>query len=51
MLKAHDLILGGDIGQGSDQLARVLWNPALPVGIQASVYRDSHTVPNIVSAA
>jgi hypothetical protein len=33
MLKAHDLILGGDIGQRSDQLAGILWYPALPVGI------------------
>ncbi len=51
MLKAHDLILGSNIGQRRDQLASILWNPTLPVGIQASVYRDSHTVPNIVSTA
>jgi hypothetical protein len=51
MLEAHDLIFDGDIGQSSNQLACVLWDPALPVGIQASVYRDSHTIPNIVSAA
>jgi hypothetical protein len=45
MLKAHDLIVSGNISQRSDQLARVLWYPALPIGIQASVYRDSHTIP------
>jgi hypothetical protein len=51
MLKTDDLILGGDIGQRGYKLAGILWYPALPIGVQASIYSDSHDISNLESAA
>jgi hypothetical protein len=44
MLEAADLIVACHLGQRGEQLARILWNSALPICIQASVDRDVHVL-------
>ena len=36
------MIIARNIGERGQQLARILWYAALPVGVQASIDRDTH---------
>ena len=44
MLKARYPVVACHLGQRCEQLARILWDPALPIGVQAGVDRDMHAI-------
>jgi hypothetical protein len=45
VLKADELvIIARHIGERGQQLSRILWYAALPVGVQASIDRNTHIV-------
>src|SRR5690348_6946552 len=44
MLETNELILARHLGQRRQQMARILWYPATPVGIQTGIYGNAHAI-------